>query len=144
MSSAFPTLQAERLTDAVYALLRQRILDGLFAPGERLNVEQLAQQLRISQTPLKGALALLASDGLVEVQPRRGTFIAQVSARQLSELLSIRRALELLAAETILDYVTVADIAHLRHLVETMAYSAPFVFKTPSRAGVRSLSGKEE
>jgi GntR family transcriptional regulator, rspAB operon transcriptional repressor len=118
--NALPSLQAERLTDTVYTLLRERILSGAFAPGERLNVEAVAQQLNISQTPLKGALALLVNDGLVEVQPRRGTFIAQVSPRQISELVAIRRALELLAAETILDHVTPQDITELRSLVETI------------------------
>ncbi len=70
----------------------------LVCTRERLHVESLAQQLNISQTLIKGALAQLVSDGLVEVQPRRGTFIAHVSPRQISEILSIRRALELLAA----------------------------------------------
>ncbi len=120
MTNALPSLQAERLTDTVYALLREKILDGMFAPGERLNVEALAQQLTVSQTPLKGALARLVADGLVEVQPRRGTFIAQVSPRQIGEMLSIRRALELLAAETALDHVTAADIAHLRALLDAI------------------------
>ena len=118
--NALPSLQAKRLTDTVYTLLREQILSGAFAPGERLNVEALAHQLNISQTPLKGALALLVNDGLVEVQPRRGTFIAQVSPRQISELVAIRRALELLAAETILDHVTPEDIAELRGLVEAI------------------------
>ena len=123
MSDALPVLQAERLTDTVYTLLRERILGGTFAPGERLHVEALAQQLNVSQTPLKGALALLVADGLVEVQPRRGTFIAQVSPRQISELLSIRRALELLASETILAHITSEDIAYLRDLVEKIEHA---------------------
>jgi DNA-binding GntR family transcriptional regulator len=124
MTNALPALQAERLTDTVYGLLRERILGGVFAPGERLNVDALAQQLNISQTPLKGALALLVADGLVEVQPRRGTFIAQVSPRQISEMLSIRRALELLAAETILTHITADDLAYLRHLADKIENAA--------------------
>lgn len=123
MSKPLPVLQAERLTDTVYALLRERILGGSFAPGERLKVDALAQQLNVSQTPLKGALALLVADGLVEVQPRRGTFVAQVSPRQISEMLSIRRALELLATETILDHVTAEDITHLRDLIEQIEHA---------------------
>lgn len=123
MSKPLPVLQAERLTDTVYALLRERILGGSFAPGERLNVDALAQQLNVSQTPLKGALALLVADGLVEVQPRRGTFVAQVSPRQISEMLSIRRALELLATETILDHVTDEDITHLRDLINQIEHA---------------------
>jgi DNA-binding GntR family transcriptional regulator len=123
MTKTLPSLQSERLTDIVYALLRERILGGMFAPGERLNVEAFAQQLNISQTPLKGALARLVADGLVEVQPRRGTFIAQVSPRQIGEMLSIRRALELLAAETILDHVAAADIAQLRAWVDEIEHA---------------------
>lgn len=123
MNNSLPSLQAERLTDTVYDLLRERILGGTFAPGERLNVEALAQQLNISQTPIKGALALLVADGLVEVQPRRGTFITQVSPRQVSEMLSIRRALELLATETILDHVTPEDITALRELVDAIEHA---------------------
>lgn len=123
MTNLLPALQAERLTDTIYALLRERILGGAFVPGERLNVDALAQQLNVSQTPLKGALALLVADGLVEVQPRRGTFITQVSPRQISELLSIRRALELLATETVLDFVTAEEIEHLRTLVEQIEHA---------------------
>jgi DNA-binding GntR family transcriptional regulator len=123
MSSALPALQTERLTDTVYTLLRERILGGAFAPGERLNVDALAQQLNVSQTPLKGALAQLVAAGLVEVQPRRGTFVAQVSPRQISELLAIRRALELLAAETLLTHITGEDLAYLRDLVDKIEHA---------------------
>lgn len=124
MNNSLPALQSERLTDTIYALLRERILGGSFAPGERLNVDALAHQLNVSQTPLKGALALLVADGLVEVQPRRGTFITQVSPRQISELLSIRRALELLATETIFGSVTAEDVAHLRTLVDEIEHAS--------------------
>src|SRR3954454_10967227 len=96
------TLPTQRLTDAVYALLRERILRGAHRPGERLHVDRLAQALGVSQTPLKAALAALAVEGLIQVQPRRGTFVAPLSERDISESLSIRRALEILAAETIL------------------------------------------
>jgi GntR family transcriptional regulator, rspAB operon transcriptional repressor len=114
-------LTTERLTDTVYGLLRERILSGVFRPGEKLNVDLLAQQLNVSQTPIKGALALLAAEGLVEVQPRRGTFVTAISEREITEVLAIRAALEALAAETIVDHATAADVDALKTMVREIA-----------------------
>lgn len=112
----FVALAQERLTDTVYSLLHERILRGVFRPGEKLNVDQLAQQLNVSPTPIKGALALLAAEGLVEIQPRRGTFVAYISEDDINEVLAIRKALELLAAETVCDHVTPAELDRLNAL----------------------------
>ena len=109
-------LPTQRLTDAIYALLRERILRGVHRPGERLHVERLARSLGVSQTPIKAALAALAVEGLIQVQPRRGTFVAPLSERDISESLSIRQPLELLAADTVLAHATPRDIAVLRDL----------------------------
>src|SRR3954447_23302083 len=93
-------LNTERLTDTVYGILHDRILSGAFRPGDKLNVDQLAQQLNISQTPIKGALALLAAEGLVQIQPRRGTFVTELAENEIADVSAIRVALETLAAET--------------------------------------------
>jgi DNA-binding GntR family transcriptional regulator len=111
------TLQTERLTDTIYELLRDRILTGHYPPGERLPVDQIARQLGVSQTPVKGALGLLVSEGLVRTSPRRGTYVTEIDERTFTESLAIRAALEQLAAETLLDHVTAADIARLHDLV---------------------------
>ncbi len=121
MTADLGALVQERLTDTVYGLIRERILSGAFAPGEKLNVDQLADQLNISPTPVKGALALLAVEGLVQIQPRRGTFIASISEGDLSEVLAIRTALEALAADTLLEYVTADDIAALKRMAHKIA-----------------------
>lgn len=110
-------LSPQRLTDTIYSLLRERILSGAFRPGDKLNVDQLAQQLNVSQTPIKGALTLLVAEGLVQVQPRRGTFVTEITEREVSEALTIRKTLELLAAETIVDHATPADVESLAELV---------------------------
>jgi GntR family transcriptional regulator, rspAB operon transcriptional repressor len=114
-------LPTQRLTDVIYALLRERILRGDHRPGERLHVDRLARSLGVSQTPIKSALAALAVEGLIQVLPRRGTFVAPLSERDISESLSIRRALELLAADTILAHAKPPDLAVLRGLVQSTA-----------------------
>lgn len=117
------TLQTERLTDTIYDLLYDRILNGRYRPGERLPVDQIAQQLGVSQTPVKSALSLLVSEGLVRMSPRRGTFVTEIDERALVESLSIRAALEQLASDTLLDHVTPADTARLGELVHRIQHA---------------------
>ncbi|MBN8638206.1 MAG: GntR family transcriptional regulator, partial [Anaerolineae bacterium] len=68
------------LNDVVYHLLRERILTRGFVPGERLDLDDLATRLQISRTPLKDALNRLTVEGLIEIQPRRGTFVTKPDA----------------------------------------------------------------
>jgi DNA-binding GntR family transcriptional regulator len=68
----------------------------------------------MSRTPVKDALNMLASEGLIDVVPRRGTFVAGLSADTIAEVFELRRALELLAAELLSDRATEADLDRLR------------------------------
>jgi DNA-binding GntR family transcriptional regulator len=113
-SPVLPTLSVQRLTDTVYRTLKEQILARTFPPGRRLKVDELADQLGVSRTPLKDALNLLAAEGLVEIVPRRGTFVSGVSAADIAEVFEIRRALELLAAEALVERITPDGLASLR------------------------------
>lgn len=108
------------LSDQVYHLLRDNILGGIFKPGERLDVGAMAEQIGVSQTPVKEALAALAQEGLVEIRARSGTFVAQINVRDMIEVFDIRVALELLAANTLLNNVTAEDIDNLNMLIQTI------------------------
>lgn len=109
-----------RATDEVYDILRRGVLEHLFAPGERLNIDEIARKLGVSLTPVRGAIQQLAAEGLIEIRPRSGTFVAALSPCDISETFDIRRALECLAAETAVDRLTAAAIARLRVLVASM------------------------
>lgn len=87
---AMKAITATRLNQAVYTQLRNTIVNHDYAPGERLQVDQLATQLGVSRTPVREALNLLASEGLVEVRPRHGTFVAQVDDTAVAELYQMR------------------------------------------------------
>jgi DNA-binding GntR family transcriptional regulator len=113
-------LQRDRLVDAVYQSLRQAILDSSIPPSERLNVEELAQKLGVSLTPVRHAVQQLATEGLLEIKPRSGTFVTQLSAQNVEETLEIRRALECLAAETVVDKITHQDLRRLRELLKSL------------------------
>lgn len=92
-------LSRERAVDTAYRALRQAIVGGRLKPGARLNVEELAGQLGVSLTPVRGAIQQLATEGLVEIRPRSGTFVASLSLPDVEETFQIRAALECLATE---------------------------------------------
>ena len=74
--------------------LAQAIIDGDFAPGARLDEQQLAHLFEVSRTPVREALRHLASSGLIEVRPRRGAVVAQVSPAKLEVLFVAMAELE--------------------------------------------------
>jgi GntR family transcriptional regulator, rspAB operon transcriptional repressor len=121
--SGLSAIKTERVTDTVYQVLRERIVNRTFAPGSKLNVDEIARRLDVSRTPVHEALAVLATDGLVEVQPRRGTFVTAFTRDDYAETLDVRRALEVLACETACARATPEDLEALRTLMHDMERS---------------------
>lgn len=119
--TSLQAIRAERVTDTVYQVLRERIVDQQFPPGSKIHVDEIARQLDVSRTPVHEALAILAADGLVEVRPRRGTYVTEFTINDYAETLDIRRALELLACETACINATPADIDDLERLIDDVA-----------------------
>jgi len=108
------------LNDVVYHVLRDRILSRGFVPGERLDLDDLASQLQISRTPLKDALNRLTVEGLIEIQPRRGTFVTKPDAQKLDEGYKIRSAYELYVALCIFKYLSPEDYRFFDDIREQM------------------------
>ena len=91
---AHPTVR-----EVAYRRLRQLIVDGTLAPGQRIFENELADQLGISRTPLREALRQLETEGLVQMNARRGAMVARLSAADMHEEFLIRATLEGLAIE---------------------------------------------
>jgi len=113
-------IRRERAADSVCEALRHAILEGVFLPGERLDVQALAKKFDVSATPVKNAIQMLATVGLIEIKPRSGTFVAGLSATDVAETFDIRRALECLAVETAVSNVTDDVLDQLWQLIEKM------------------------
>ncbi|MFC0201584.1 GntR family transcriptional regulator [Paracoccus rhizosphaerae] len=90
------TLIARPVTTAqqVHDWLHQRILRGDLPPGARLSETDIAEQIGLSRQPVREAFIRLASDGLAEVRPQRGTYIGKISARAVLSARLIREAVE--------------------------------------------------
>lgn len=84
--------------DDVYQRLRAEILDLNLSPGDQLDEDQLAQTFGVSRTPVREALRRLAADNLVTSRPHRGTYVAEISAREMWEIEQICELLEPAAA----------------------------------------------
>ena len=93
------TLTASNLNERIYGELRTRVLTRREAAGAKLSLHVLAAELGVSRSPVHHALTRLVSEGLLTVRPRRGYYVAPVTARGVAEGYDVRLALELLAAE---------------------------------------------
>lgn len=102
------------LRDVVFNTLRQAILKGELRPGERLMEIQLAQRLGVSRTPVREAIRKLELEGLVLMVPRKGAEVAEITVKDLEDVLEVRAALEELAAKIACDHITDEQLQELK------------------------------
>jgi len=93
-SPAILSIVRDNLSDAVATRLRHLIVDGQLAAGERINESRLSQQLGVSRTPLREALARLAQEGALRSVPRIGYFVRPLDIDEFEQLYDIRPILD--------------------------------------------------
>nr|WP_317283539.1 GntR family transcriptional regulator [uncultured Sellimonas sp.] len=106
------------LRDVVFNTLRQAILRGELKPGERLMEIQLAKKLGVSRTPIREAMRKLELEGLVLMIPRRGAEVAEITEKNMRDVLEVRRALEVLAVQLSCDRIGSEQIEELKKAAE--------------------------
>jgi DNA-binding GntR family transcriptional regulator len=107
------------LKDHIYEVLRTAILDMNIYQEDadlRLDERKMAEQLGISRTPIREALARLEQDGFVEIQPRRGVFVRRKSLEEVLEMIVVWAALESMAARLVTENASDVEIKSLRKL----------------------------
>ena len=109
-----------RLNDYVYQALKENIMSQKLAPGERLHLEQLAEGLEVSMTPLKNALNQLASDGLVEIIPRHGFYVTNPSPEKIAESFEVRCALEIYAVQLVIERASETELQEIVKIVDRL------------------------
>jgi DNA-binding GntR family transcriptional regulator len=119
LTDRLPALVANRLSEQVYDHLKSAIVNGRFAPGERLVPEELAAHFGVSLTPVRDALKRLEGDGLVTIVARRGVFITEISAKDVFEIFQIRQIVERSAVEH-LDRVPADVLRRLQAILGEM------------------------
>jgi len=115
---ALPRHRTKR--ELVYQTLRDAIMRCELAPGRRLLIDDLARQLDVSAIPVREALQLLQSEGLVDNVPHVGATVSPISRQSIDEVFAVMEGLELVAARTAAERMTPADAAALEQLVAGM------------------------
>jgi len=96
--------------------LRQRIFAHELTPGTWIDEQKLAEQYGISRTPLREALKVLASEGLVELKPRRGCYVTEISRQDLDDIFPLMAMLEGRCAADAVKAAKPADIKSLKEI----------------------------
>jgi DNA-binding GntR family transcriptional regulator len=107
-------LERDLLKDRAYATIRDAIVDGTLAPGEKLRDQDLCTWLGLSRTPVREALNRLEQDGLIESEPQRYTRVAPLDRRADRDAFPVVAALHALAAELAASRLTDKDREAMR------------------------------
>jgi DNA-binding GntR family transcriptional regulator len=118
-----PAIRRSALHAQVLDKLRRLIANGDLPAGERLNELQIATSFRVSRTPIREAVKLLASEGLVELLPGRGARVKRLTRQEVLENFEILAARERHAVETTVRRMTEAQRQELTALHERMEKS---------------------
>jgi DNA-binding GntR family transcriptional regulator len=124
----------------VHEQLRAAILEGEVRPGAKTSQAELARDLDVGRTPLREAIRMLQSEGLIFTEPNRRVVIASLSIEDMEELYVLRIAVEVAAARITLPHLSEGDFAELEGYMAQMsrlaAGSPPTLqlFRTPHRA----------
>ncbi len=113
-------IERRSLHDEVVGRLRGMILQGELRAGERIPERALCDRFGISRTPLREALKVLATEGLIDLLPNRGAAVSQISAEGLREAFQVMGALEALGGELACARITDEEVAAIRQLHERM------------------------
>ena len=108
---------AGRLSGRVYSLIRQRIIDGIYKPGQQIPIDDLAVELGASKQPVREAVRTLAADGLLDIQPQIGTIVAQYSRDEFVMFYRVLAGYEGAAAEAAAVNCTPSDAEEMRRLL---------------------------
>ena len=114
-----PLRKGDRHSNAV-AILRDMIVSGVLAPGERLNERELCAQLAVSRTPVREAIKTLTQEGLLRSLPNRSPVVAPLDADETAALIEVVATIEGLAGDLAAQRVTDAQVAELGILHYTM------------------------
>lgn len=115
-----PRVERQRLHDAVVEHLQNLIIEGVLQPGTKLNEREVCERLGISRTPLREAMKVLASEGLIEIIPNRGAFVSKMNDTEILEAFEMMSGLEALSGELAAERISPAEIADIKELHQAM------------------------
>src|SRR5262245_547485 len=125
MSAQIVTIPRPMLHQQVAQQLRQMLVEGRVSPGAKLNERELCEHLRVSRTPLREAIKMLAAEGLVELLPNRGAAAVSLTEEDIAHTFEVMAGLEAQAGELAAQRITEAELAEIQaiHFEMMAAYT---------------------
>ncbi len=108
------TINKKSLTEQIYSILKEQILNKKFEFGEKINTRKIAKKYEVSLMPVRDALRRLANEGIVEKRPRVGFFAKDFSKKEIKEIKELRRMYELYCLGNYFQNIDKEKVAKLR------------------------------
>lgn len=109
-----------KISEEITEILRDDILAGIYKPRQRLIEEELSERFFVSRTPIREALKRLETAGLIEIEPYKGAFIADIDLNEIRDSYELRCVLESFVTEHAVAYITTDVINQLQCSMERM------------------------
>jgi DNA-binding GntR family transcriptional regulator len=120
VSTGISKVGRQRLHDTVVEHLQNLIIEGALEPGSKLNEREVCERLGISRTPLREAMKVLATEGLIDIIPNRGAFVSRMNETEIRETFELMSGLEAMSGELAAERITPAEIDEIKALNATM------------------------
>lgn len=118
--NAIETISRKSLHEELVERLRGLIVEGTLAPGEKFPEKDLCAKFGVSRTPMREALKVLASDGLIVLEANRGAWVSKMTVAELSEIFPVLAVLEALSGELACAHIADDEIANIRAIHDEM------------------------
>jgi DNA-binding GntR family transcriptional regulator len=110
--------ETSSISEKLYQFLRDRIIFGEFAPGSRVDIKSLSQELKVSPQPVKEAIFRLTGEGFINIVPRKGTYIREASLKDLVDMIEARIFYETGAIDLLSEKIKKKDLQRLEKRCE--------------------------
>lgn len=124
MKREFIPQYSASLTEQVTLFLRNAIIEGELKAGQRLGENELQRRFGISRAPIRESFRVLERNGFVTSIPRKGTFVRNITKKDIEENFPVRACLEGLAARMAVSHLTLEDIKRMKQVLSRMARAA--------------------
>ena len=141
------------INEYAYEQIKQRIQSGYYSPGEKLQTQNIANDLNISRTPVVVAINRLADEGYATSIPQQGVYVRKFTYKSIRDILELRRMIELYSAEAIIDNLRFdkSSLDELKKIVEgykelenNSSYSRATEIECRFHHALIALSGNDE
>lgn len=106
------------LKQRAYQLIKEKLLNQEFPPGARIREDLLAEEIEMSRTPVREAINQLSAEGYIRNIPRKGLYCIELTQKEIADLLSVRKYLEMLSIEQCMEKISEADFDELNRYIE--------------------------